>query len=431
MSGEREAPAPGSGPLAIGRLGHLGDGIAQGPEGPIFVPRTLPGEVVDGAREGARLPRPRILSPSPQRVRAPCPHYSACGGCALQHASDGFVAEWKRDVVAQALAARGLAAELRPAHTSPARSRRRARFAVKRTKGGALVGFHGPASAAIVDAPECHLVHPDLAAARPALAALAEAGAARKGALAVTVTRLDNGLDVAVTGGKALSAPSRARLAGLCAPHRIVRLTWDGEPVAQVERPRLSFAGISVCPPPGAFLQATEDGEAALRAAVTEAVGPARRIADLFAGCGTFALPLAARAEVHAVEGDAALTGALEQGWRAAAGLRRLTAETRDLFRRPLEPGELSRFDAVVIDPPRAGAEAQTARLAASGVPRIAALSCNPVTFARDAAALVAAGYRLHWVQIVDQFRWSPHVELAALFARDHIAPGRRKGRAT
>lgn len=431
MSGAPEATAAGCGPVAVERLGHLGDGIAQGPDGPLFVPRTLPGEVVDGAREGARLPRPRILTPSPDRVRAPCPHYAACGGCALQHAADAFVADWKRDVVAQALAARGLPAPIRPVHTSPAHTRRRATFAVKRTRGGVLIGFHGPSSAAIVDTPDCRLVHPDLIAARPALAALAEAGAARKGALAVTVTRLETGLDVAVTGGKALSAPLRARLAGLCAPNQIVRLAWDGEIMAQTERPRLSFAGLAVSPPPGAFLQATEDGEAALRAAVTEAVGAARRIADLFAGCGTFALPLAARAEVHAVEGDAALTEALQQGWRAAGGLHRLTAETRDLFRRPLEPRELSRFDAVVIDPPRAGAEAQTARLTRSGVPRIAAVSCNPVTFARDAATLAAGGYRLHWVQIVDQFRWSPHVELAALFTRDHIAPGPRKGRAT
>jgi 23S rRNA (uracil1939-C5)-methyltransferase len=418
-------------PVTIERLGHLGDGIAQTEAGPLYVARALPGEVVEGAREGGRIARPRILTPSPDRVRAPCRHYGTCGGCALQHASDATVAGWKQEVVRQALAARGIEAEFAPIHTSPARSRRRASFAVKRTKGGALVGFHGAASHTIVDTPDCLLVHPDLAAARPALVALAEAGASRKGALSVLVTRLNAGLDVAVRGGKPLAAPLRSRLAEICGAHGIVRLTWEGEQVAQLERPVLTLDGIAVTPPPGAFLQATEEGERALRRAVALAIGDAARVADLFAGIGTFALPLSRRAEVHAVESDAAMTEALVAAWRAAGGLKRLTAETRDLFRRPLEPDELAAFDAVVIDPPRAGAEAQVARLAASAVPRLAAVSCNPVTFARDAATLVAAGYRLERVQVVDQFRWSAHVELAALFTPGHIARGRRKGRVT
>ncbi|MGL5009323.1 MAG: class I SAM-dependent RNA methyltransferase, partial [Paracoccaceae bacterium] len=179
------------------------------------------------------------------------------------------------------------------------------------------------------------------------------------------------------------------------------------------------FGRALVAPPPGAFLQATDDGERALLRAVGDALaGPMRKVADLFAGVGTFALPLAERAEVHAVEGDAAMTAALEKGWRGAEGLKRVSVETRDLFRRPLEPDELRGFDGVVIDPPRAGAEAQTVALAASLVPVIAAVSCNPVTFARDARVLVAAGYALDWVQVVDQFRWSSHVELVARFSR-------------
>jgi 23S rRNA (uracil1939-C5)-methyltransferase len=173
-----------------------------------------------------------------------------------------------------------------------------------------------------------------------------------------------------------------------------------------------------VAPPPGAFLQATEEGERALLRSVSDALGPVRKVADLFAGVGTFALPLAERAEVLAVEGDAAMTAALEKGWRGAEGLKRVTAETRDLFRRPLEPDELRGFDGVVIDPPRAGADAQTAVLAVSAVPVIASVSCNPVTFARDARVLVAGGYQLDWVQVVDQFRWSAHVELVARFSR-------------
>ena len=173
-----------------------------------------------------------------------------------------------------------------------------------------------------------------------------------------------------------------------------------------------------VAPPPGAFLQATAEGEAALVAAVRGLVGDAARVADLFAGCGTFALPLAERAEVLAVEGEAAMLAALDAGWRKAEGLKRIRVEARDLFRRPLQPAELDRFDAVTIDPPRAGAEAQVRELAASRVPRIAMVSCNPATFARDAEILVAGGYKLGEVRPVDQFRWSGHVELAAAFRR-------------
>jgi 23S rRNA (uracil1939-C5)-methyltransferase len=198
----------------------------------------------------------------------------------------------------------------------------------------------------------------------------------------------------------------------------LARLSWDGEVVFQSEPPVLAMGVARVSPPPGAFLQATPEGEAALLRAVLEATDGARRVADLFAGCGTFALPVAQRAEVHAVEGSSQMLAALDHGWRTALGLKRVSTETRDLFRRPLMPDELARFDAVVIDPPRAGAEAQIGQIAAAQLPRVAAVSCNPVTFARDARALVTAGYRLDWVQVVDQFRWSAHVELTACFTR-------------
>jgi 23S rRNA (uracil1939-C5)-methyltransferase len=177
-----------------------------------------------------------------------------------------------------------------------------------------------------------------------------------------------------------------------------------------------------VVPPPGAFLQATQDGEEALQAAVSDAVGSCDRIVDLFAGCGTFSLPLAQRAEVHAVEGSGDMLAALDAGWRSGIGLSQVGTETRDLFRRPLLADELARFGAVVIDPPRAGAQAQTRELAEAQVARIAAVSCNPATFARDAKTLTEAGYHLNWVQVVDQFRWSAHVELVAAFTAPHIA---------
>jgi 23S rRNA (uracil1939-C5)-methyltransferase len=237
--------------------------------------------------------------------------------------------------------------------------------------------------------------------------------------MSFAMTLTDSGVDLRVTGGKPLDGPLRAALGAFA--RSFVRLTWEDEPIFAATPPVVRFGAMSVTPPPGAFLQATAEGEAALLSAVREAVSGAARIADLFAGCGTFALPLAVEAPVHAVEGEAVLLDALDKATRHAQGLKPVTTEVRDLFRRPLLPDELKAYDAIVIDPPRAGAEAQTRAIAEAQVPRIAAVSCNPVTFARDAAILTDAGYRLNWVQPVDQFRWSTHVELAASLTLAHI----------
>ncbi len=399
----------------IERLGHLGDGIA---EGPIFAPLTLPGEVVTGEIMGDRLTQPRIITPSAHRVAPPCPHFRSCGGCALQHASDDFVEGWKADVVRTALSAQGIEAPIRAVHTSPENSRRRATLSGRRTKKGALVGFHARASGTIIEIPSCTLLLPEIIALRPALEDLTILGGSRKGEMSFAITWSEAGADVAVSGGKPLDGPLRAVLGAKVGEHGFARLSWDGEWIAEREAPTQDMDGIAVTPPPGSFLQATTHGEASLRRAVTEAVGDADRIVDLFAGCGTFALPLAKRAEVLAVEGDAALLGALEKGWRHAKGLRKVVTEKRDLFRRPLLPDELSKFQAAVIDPPRAGAEAQMTEIADSSLNRVAAVSCNPVTFARDARILIDAGFALNWVEVVDQFRWSPHVEIIASFTR-------------
>ncbi len=405
--------------LTIERLGHHGDGIAKGPDGPIYVSQALPGEVVEGTLNGDHLTDARILTPSPDRKKPPCSHARTCGGCLLQHASDPFVENWKQGIVRGALSAQGLDAPFRPTLTSPPRSRRRATLAARKTKGGALLGFHARGSDLIIPIPNCQLLHPDLIATFPVLEAITRLGGSRTVELALMVTRSLAGPDIAVTGGKPLESGLQLELARLAEQHGLSRLTWNGETVALRAAPMQRFGKALVAPPPGAFLQATEQGEAALLTAVTDAIGPnARRIADLFAGCGTFALPLAEQAEVHAVEGDVAMTAALEKGWRNTEGLKKIVTETRDLFRRPLEPDEFKGVDAVVIDPPRAGAEAQFATLSRSKVPVIAAVSCNPATFARDARILVQAGWTLDWVQVVDQFRWSSHVELAARFSR-------------
>lgn len=388
-------------------LGRADDGT--------LIPRTLPGETVDLAPDGS----PRILTPSPDRVTPPCRHFRSCGGCAVQHASDSFTAGWKRDILARALAARGLAAEILGPDTSPPQSRRRARLSARRTRSGILIGFHARASDTVIPVPDCLLLSPALMASFPALEALTRRAASRTEELALTVTESLAGPDIQIALARPLDAALRQDLVTIARDHRIARLTWNDEPVVTFAPPAQQIGRARVVPPPAAFLQATAHGQAALTALVRAALPGARRIVDLFAGCGTFTLPLAETAEVHAVEADPAMLASLALAWRATPGLRRVTTEPRDLFRRPLDPADLAGFDAAVIDPPRAGAAAQTAGIARSGLRTVAMVSCNPVTFARDAATLVAAGFRLGPVTLVDQFRWSAHVELAACLMRD------------
>ncbi|MFD2172919.1 class I SAM-dependent RNA methyltransferase [Rhodobacter lacus] len=405
-------------PITIDRLSILADGIAETPTGRLHVAMALPGETVEGEIEAGRIAAPRILSPAPERVKAPCPHYRACGGCVLQHASDGFVERWKAEVVENALAARGIAATVCRVETSPAFSRRRAGLSGRRTKKGALVGFHARASDTVVEVPGCRVLRPALIAALPAVTEATLLGASRKGEIAFALTLSEAGVEVAATGGKEMEPALFQSLAALAQAHDLARLSWNGETIA-ARRPALqSFGPAQVTPPPGAFLQATAEGEAALVAFVLRATEGAARIADLFAGCGTFSLPLARGAEVHAVEGEAEMLAALDRGWRGAPGLKKVTHAARDLFRRPLLPDEIDRFDALVLDPPRAGAEAQVAEIAASKLTRLAYVSCNPVTFARDAERLIGAGFVLEELIVVDQFRWSAHIELAARFVR-------------
>nr|WP_254368086.1 class I SAM-dependent RNA methyltransferase [Paracoccus sp. Z118] len=391
--------------------------VAAGAANRALAAMTLPGEVIEGEAAAGVIAAPRIITPSPDRVRAPCPHYRTCGGCSMMHARDDFVASWKAGVVETALAAQGIAVKAGAVHSSPSRSRRRAVLSGRRTKKGALVGFHAKASDVVVDVTDCHVIRPAINAALPDLRRLVALGGSRSAEMKLTVTETPAGLDVAARGGKPMTPELLADLAALSRQAGWARLDWDGEALVQ-RPPALAMGRARVVPPPAAFLQATIEGEAALLSAVREIVGDAPRIADLFAGIGTFTLPLAERAEVHAVEGLAASLAALDAGWRGAAGLRRVTTETRDLARRPLLPDELARFDAVLIDPPRTGAAAQAEALAESRVPVVAWVSCDPVTFARDARRMTQGGYALTALEVVDQFRWSPHVETVAAFRR-------------
>jgi len=396
--------------VTIDTVTHHGMGRA----GDLLIPRTLPGEMVEPLPDGTA----RILTPSPQRVAAPCRHFRTCGGCAMQHASDAFVADWKAGIVVRALAAQVLAAEIAGVITSPPRSRRRARLSARRTKAGALVGFHARASDSIVETPDCRLLVPPLQSLFAPLHDLTTMAATRSSEVAFTITHSLNGPDVLVEGGRALTPELQRDLAIWVETHSIARLVWGADPVALRLPPVQVFGRAQVTPPPGAFLQATAEGEAALLEAVRAATSGATRIVDLFAGCGTFTLPLSETAEVHAVEGEAPMLAALDKGWRNSTGLRRVTTEARDLFRRPLMPDELGRFDAAVIDPPRAGAEAQMREIAATRLPVVVLVSCNPATFARDARILTTGGFQMGPITLVDQFRWSTHVELVATFTK-------------
>jgi 23S rRNA (uracil1939-C5)-methyltransferase len=281
-----------------------------------------------------------------------------------------------------------------------------------------LIGLHAPGASNIVPIERCAVAEPALIAALPQLEEIVELAASRKAEVRLTLTLTNGGIDLAVADAKEIAGPARALLAGAAARAGVARLGWNGDPVAAIRAPEVMIGRARVVPPPGGFLQPTLPGEAALLEAVREAVGDAARIADLYCGSGTFTLPLAEQAEVLAVEGVAAAIEALDAAWRNAPGLKRVTCERRDLAHRPMLPAELKDMGAVVIDPPRAGARLQSEQLARSAVPRIAAVSCNPATFARDARTLIDGGYRLDWVQPVDQFRWSPHVELVAGFRR-------------
>lgn len=403
----------------VERLGRRGDGVARDETGKqTLTALVLPGEVIAGEPEDGRIAAPKILTPSEHRVRPACPHYRACGGCNLMHGADAFVRDWKVEQVRIALRAQGLEAPISGVHASPPRSRRRAVLSGRRTKKGVLLGFHARASGIVVDISDCHVLRPAITAALPLLREIVSAGASRQAALTLTVIETAAGLDVAVRGGKPMDRALFTALAELAEKADLARLDWAGETITR-RTPILQMGRAKLMPPPGAFLQATREGEAALVAVMRDIIGDAGRVVDLFAGCGTFTLPLAERAEVHAVEGLKAPLDSLDSAWRGASGLQMVTTEVRDLAQNPLLVDELNSYHAIVIDPPRAGAEQQAREIARSSVRKLAWISCDSVSFARDARILAEEGFAISRLYVVDQFRWSPHVETIAEIRRN------------
>ena len=414
-------------PLTIAEVGARGDGIAMHEGNRYFVPFVLAGETVEiepGVRrgEGVAATLLKIVTPSPERQTPPCPHFTVCGGCALQHWQSEPYAAWKSGLIARALSQSGVAA---PAFESGLaglpRERRRADFILRRQGKRVLAGFHERGSHRVVDVENCPVITPRLEALLGPLRTTGLSFLADGGAADAVVNDTESGLDLLLR-PHAKSEPSfeaREALVALAESADLARLSWGGkgdpETIVMRRPPMMTFGDASVELPPGAFLQVTRQAEQAMRASVAAWMADAKRAADLFAGVGTLSLGQFRRLSLY--ESDREAVAAVDEAARLLGG-GKATATRRDLFRNPLAADDLAVFDAVLLDPPRAGAAAQVAELARSTVPRIVYASCDPGSFARDARTLQDGGYRLEKLMPIDQFLWSPHVELIALFTR-------------
>ena len=406
--------------LDIETVGAQGDGVSGGH---VYVPLTLPGEKVSATVAGDRGEISEILAPSPDRVAPPCPHFGDCGGCSLQHWAAAPYLAWKGELIRQALARERIETEIRPAFATPPGVRRRLALHARRDGRTVRLGFKARRSWRLVEITTCLIAHPRLVAALPALKALAEPFLQHpKSAPSLHVTWTASGLDVDVTGVErrsgGLSADARARAAEAAQAGDMARVTLAGDMVYQARAPMVRIGPATVALPAGGFLQASAEAEAAMGQAVVAAVAGASRVADLFCGVGTFSFRLAEAASVYAADGSTPAVRALSQAIGTANGLKAIRAEARDLVRRPMLAMEMKGLDAVVFDPPRAGAAEQAREIAASKVGIAVGVSCNAATFARDARILTDAGFALTEVQPIDQFLWSPHVELVGVFRR-------------
>lgn len=409
--------------LIIDHVGHRGDGVAFAGGETVFVPYTLGGETVEvGPVPGNHPDRRRLLQveqASPERIAAFCPHFGVCGGCAIQHWDIEHYRAWKRNIVVETLAHAKIDCDVHPLLDAHGAGRRRITVHARMGTHEVLkVGFAAASSHDIIPIDHCPILDPGLGGALEAAWALAEPLITVGKPLDIQVTATNSGQDVDVRGSGPLPSAMIAALSRLAEKHRLARLTRHGELVLMRTPPTLTIGTAGLTLPPGSFLQATVAGEEALAALVTEHCIRAKHVADLFCGVGPFALRLAAKSRVTAFDSDASAVAALQKAATSTSGLKPVKAEARDLFRRPLMPQELRDYDTVVFDPPRQGAQAQVTQLAASKIAVVVAVSCNVATFARDARILIDGGYKIEGVTPVDQFKYTPHVELVARFRR-------------
>ncbi len=412
--------------VLIDHVGFQGDGIGEeaGQDKQLFVPLTLPGERVLARGGGERCELTEVLIPSPQRVAPPCPYFGRCGGCALQHWDHAPYLAWKVEQIALALSREWIETEFAPAFAArPGERRRVALHARKGSRDAALLGFKGRRSWAVVDIDSCVIADPRIVVALPALRRFAAPFLQHpKSAPILHVTVTETGLDVDVTGVEAksggLSADARVRIADRAAEGGLARATLDGEMLYQARTPMVRFGRAHVVLPPGGFLQAVARAEDVMADVAIAAFDGADKVADLFCGSGAFTFRLAETAAVLALDSEAAAIAALTGGRGATVNLKAVTTEARDLFRRPLLAADMKKLDGVLFDPPRAGSPEQAGEIARSKVSAVVGVSCNPSTFARDAAILIGGGFKLEKVTPVDQFLWSPHMELVGVFRR-------------
>jgi 23S rRNA (uracil1939-C5)-methyltransferase len=408
--------------LRIDHVGYFGDGVASSPGGNVYVPYTLGGETVEAMEVHGHPDRRKLVEvkqPSPERIAPFCPHFSVCGGCAIQHWEAGAYRAWKRSIVVETLAQAGIATEVAPLVDAHGEGRRRITLHARMGTHEVLkVGFSAASSHDIIPIDRCPILDPALEGALDAAWAISEALKPVRKPLDIQFTATRSGLDVDVRGSGPVNAGMTAKLSAIAQQHRLARLTRHGELVLMRNPPVVTVGAAEVTLPPGSFLQATAAGEEALAALVLDHCKKAKHVADLFCGVGPFALRLAQKSRVAAFDSEAGSVAALQKAATSTSGLKPVKAEARDLFRRPLVTQELRDYDAVVFDPPRQGAQAQVTQLANSKVPLVVAVSCNVVTFARDAKILIDGGYRIEGVTPVDQFRHTPHVELVAKFSR-------------
>jgi 23S rRNA (uracil1939-C5)-methyltransferase len=404
--------------LRISHVGAQGDGVARDNGTQVFIPFTLPGERVKAAVSGDQWELVEVLEPSPVRVEPVCRHFGQCGGCSVQHMATEAYRNWKRDLVVSAFRARGLDCDV-AAMVAHAGKRRRAVLAVERNEAGVVIGFHKGASHALVAIEECPVLEPKIVASLPALRALVVPLLSRHREARLTVTLTLSGLDVELDATERRLTPElRSHLAAEVNRLALSRLVVGGEIICETSPPMLRFGPAEVALPPGVFVQAVAEAESEIARRIVDAVGKPKSVADLFCGLGAFTFPLAMKTRVTAYDGDRRAIAALAAAAKRTQGLKPVTAQTRDLFREPLSPLELNEHDAIVFDPPRPGAEAQARRLAKSKVKTIVAVSCNPATLARDARHLIDGGYRLQSATPIDQFVYSAHVEVVAVFRR-------------
>jgi len=414
--------------VEITALGAQGDGVGERDGTPVFVPGTVPGDVArvaakDVRRNGIYADLVEITKESADRTAPVCQHFGTCGGCQLQFLKQDAYTAWVKHRTAMALAHHGFDASLvKDPIITPAESRRRMALKALRVASGVVLGFNERQSHQIVDVKECPIARPELTRLFGPLRDLLAAILPQRMAATVHMTVTASGVDMLIDAAKPLDLADREALVDFANTHDIAAVHWQDQgfldPVAIRREAVMDFAGARVPLPPAAFIQASDEGEAALVKAVVDACAGYGRVADLFSGIGTFTFPLAKDHQVLAAEGAKNALDAMQAAANVATGFKQIVVKHRDLFRRPLSTKELEMFEAVVFDPPRAGAKDQVEELAKSAVSRIVAVSCNPNTFSRDARMLADGGYELESVQPVDQFLWSPHMELVGVFSR-------------